>query len=65
MTEIPSLNVQICIRHSTIETKEAARIRYNGLLFPHLYSGDGRARIGTHAEKETRYIQYGQILLFQ
>jgi hypothetical protein len=22
-------------------------------------------RLSTHAEKETRYIQYGQILLFQ
>jgi hypothetical protein len=25
---------------STIETKEAARIGYNGFLFPHSYSGD-------------------------
>ena len=31
----------ICIRYSTIETKEAARIGYNGFLFPHSYSGDG------------------------
>ena len=30
------------IRYSTIETKEAARIGYNGFLFPHSYSGDGR-----------------------
>jgi hypothetical protein len=38
----------VCIRYSTIETKEAARIGYNGFLFPHqgrhlstnaLYSG--------------------------
>ena len=28
----------ICIRYSTIETKEAARIGYNGYLFPHEYS---------------------------
>ena len=30
------------IRYSTIETKEATRIGYNGFLFPHSYSGDGR-----------------------
>ena len=30
------------IRYSTIETKEAARIGYNGFLFPHEYSGEGR-----------------------
>jgi hypothetical protein len=48
--------------NSTIATKEATRIGYNGFLFPHEYSGEGR---GTNAEKETRYIQYGKILLFQ
>jgi hypothetical protein len=53
-----------------IETKEAARIGYNGFLFPHEYSGEGQGEVlglhlSTHAEKETRYIQYGQILLFQ
>ena len=32
----------ICIRYSTIETKETARIGYNGFLFPHEYSGEGR-----------------------
>ena len=32
-----------CIRYSTIETKEAARIGYNGFLFQHEYSGEGRA----------------------
>ena len=31
-----------CIRYSIIETKEAARIGYNGFLFPHEYSGEGR-----------------------
>ena len=30
------------IGYSTIETKEAARIEYNGFLFPHEYSGEGR-----------------------
>ena len=28
------------IRYSTIETKETARIGYNGFLFPHSYSVD-------------------------
>ena len=32
----------ICIGYSTIETKEADRIGYNGFLFPHEYSGEGR-----------------------
>jgi hypothetical protein len=32
----------LCIRYSTIEAKEAARIGYNGFLFPHEYSGEGR-----------------------
>ena len=31
------------IGYSTIETKEAARIGYNGFLFQHEYSGEGRA----------------------
>jgi hypothetical protein len=34
---LPLLN----ITYSAIETKEVARIGYNGILFPHLYSGDG------------------------
>ena len=55
-----------------------ARIGYNGFLFPHEYSGEGQVfpheysgegrgglQMSTRAEKETRYIQYGQILLFQ
>jgi hypothetical protein len=54
-----------------IETKEFARIGYNGFLFPYSYSGDGLGathlgvHLSTHAEKETRYIQYGPLLLFQ
>jgi hypothetical protein len=54
----------LCIGYSTIETKEASGIGYNGFLFPHSYSGDGlgATHLGlhpsTHAEKETRYIQY-------
>ena len=46
-----------------IETKEFARIGYNGFLFPHSYSGDGLGathlglHLSTHAEKETCYIQ--------
>jgi len=40
-----SLNYRVAtsIRYSTIETKEAARIGYNGFLFPHEYSA--RVRI--------------------
>jgi hypothetical protein len=33
----------VCIGYSTIETKEAARIGYNGFLFPHSNSGDALA----------------------
>ena len=33
---------QMCIGYSTIETKEADRIGYNGFLFLHEYSGEGR-----------------------
>jgi hypothetical protein len=33
------------IGYSTVETKEAARIGYNGFLFPHEYSGEGRGAI--------------------
>jgi hypothetical protein len=31
-----------CMRYSTIETKEMARIGYNRFLFPHEYSGESR-----------------------
>ena len=59
------------IGYSTIETKEAARIGYSRFLLQHEYSGEGRGTShqgrhpSTNAEKETCYIQYGQILLFQ
>jgi hypothetical protein len=59
------------VRYIIIETKEVARIGYNGFLFPHEYSGNGIGathlglHLSTHAEKETRYIQYGPLLLFQ
>ena len=45
------------VRYIIIETKEFARIGYNGFLFQHLYSGDGLGvtHLGlhpsTHAEK--------------
>jgi hypothetical protein len=43
---------KICIRCSTIETKEAAGIGYS-------------LHLSANAVKETRYIQYGQLILFQ
>ena len=33
---------RLCIGYRTIEIKEADRIGYNGFLFPHEYSGEGR-----------------------
>ena len=33
---------QISIRYSTVEKNEAARIGYNGFLFPQEYSGESR-----------------------
>jgi hypothetical protein len=59
------------VRYIIIEKKEFASIGYNGFLFLHSYSGDGlgATHLGlhliTHAEKDTRYIQYGTLLLFQ
>jgi hypothetical protein len=57
------------VRYIIIETKEVARIGYNGFLFPHSYSGNGLGdtHLGLHlsTEKEIRYIQYGPLLLFQ
>ena len=56
------------VRYIIIETKEFARIGYNGFLFPHSYSGGGThlgLHLSTHTEKETCYIQYGLLLLFQ
>jgi hypothetical protein len=37
-------------------------IGYNRFFLSHQYSGEGR---GVYAEKETCYIQYRQLLLFQ
>jgi hypothetical protein len=37
-----SLKRCLCIGYSTIETQEVDRIGYNGFLFPHEYSGEGR-----------------------
>ena len=46
------------IRYIIIETNEFSHIGYNGILFPHSYSGDGLGatllglHLSTHAEKE-------------
>jgi hypothetical protein len=57
------------VRCITIETKEVARVGYNVFLFPRSYSSEGltatHLHLNTHVEKETRYIQYGPLLLFQ
>ena len=50
--------MHLCIRYSTIETKEAVRIGYNRMSSQTFISV-------TRAEKATRYIQYGQLLLFE
>ena len=61
----------IFINNIIIETKKFARIGYSRFLFPHSYSGDGLGathlglHMSTNAEKETRYIQYGPLLLFR
>jgi hypothetical protein len=60
---VSQITISVQVRYITIETKEFARIGYNGFLFQHEYLGDGLG--ATHAEKETRYIQYGPLLLFQ
>ena len=50
------------VRYITIETKEVAHIGYNGFPFPHysysLGEGIGARHLISHAEKETRFIQY-------
>ena len=50
------------VRYITIETKEVAHIGYNGFPFPHysysLGEGIGARHLSSHAEKETRFIQY-------
>ena len=50
------------VRYITIETKEVAHIGYNRFTFPHysysLGEGIGARHLSSHAEKETRFIQY-------
>ena len=46
------------VRYIIIETKEVARIGYNGFLFPHSYSGDGLG--ATHI-----CLHMSTLLLFQ
>jgi len=58
-----SSRVYLSIRYFTIKTKEAVCIEYNEFLFQHEYLHEGRGAV--RREKETRYIQYGQLLLFQ
>jgi len=57
------------VRCITIETKEVGRVGYNVFPFPHSYSSEGLAathlHLNTHTERETRYIQYGPLHLFQ
>ena len=48
------------VRYIIVETGEFARVGCSEFLFPHSYSGDGLGAGG-----ETRYIQYGPLLLFQ
>ena len=55
MDEGESLKRCLCIGYSTIETQEVDRIGYNGFLFPHEYSGEGRLHLSTHAEKESDF----------
>jgi hypothetical protein len=53
--------------YSAIETKEAARIGYNGFLFPHEYSDEGRGayitgfffRMITQVKAEVRSTKAG------
>ena len=55
-------NIIVQVRYIIIETKEFARIGYNGFLFPHSYSGDGLGatnlglQLSTHVGKEIHYI---------
>ena len=60
------------VRYIIIETKEIARIGYNGFLFLHSYSGNGIGathlglHLSTHAEKETVISNTGNFqVLFQ
>ena len=58
------------VRYIIIETKELARIGYNGLLFPHSYSGDGLGgthiglHLSPHAKKKPVISNTGRFLCF-
>ena len=58
------------VQYITIVTKDVVSIGYNRFLFLHSYSGEGLGTThlclhpSTYEEKEIRYIQYGQLLLF-
>jgi hypothetical protein len=53
-------NIIVQVRYIIIETKEVARIGYNGFLFPHSYSGDGLGNnvITILNEKKINLINY-------
>jgi hypothetical protein len=57
------------VRYIIIETNEFSRIGYNGILFPHSYSGDGIGathlglHLSTRAEQETCDIQNEPLLI--
>ena len=50
------------VGHITIETKEVAVLDITGFFFR--YARHLGLHVSTHAEKETRYIQYIPLLLF-
>ena len=54
----------LCIGYSTIETKEAARIGYNGSLFSHEYSGEGRGaeHQGRHLSTDILITAYSSVV---
>ena len=54
------------VRYIIIETKEVARIGYNGFLFPHSYSGDGlcATHLGLHAKKKPVISNTGRFFCF-
>ena len=53
----------LCMRYSTIETKEAAHMGYNGFIFPHKYSGEGRGEY--ECGKRNPLYPIRELLLFQ
>ena len=50
--------MNICIRYTTIDTKEADRIGYNGFLFPHSYSCEGQGAYQIRANSFVSIIMY-------